>query len=379
MTVRIWVLLLGCWLMSNCNTPSPQQQTTETQESSTIVERTGLYTNSFGLVIHAGAGFLKKENVSDSMEAVYIAKLTEAITAGHQVLEQGGTSLEAVKSCINIMEDSPLFNAGKGAVFTHEGTNELDASIMEGQTLNAGAVAGVKRVKNPINLAAEVMQNSKHVLLTGAGAEAFAQERGIELIDPSYFYTPALYQTLQNIIKREEKAKAKKQEKEAAQTSSLDLDIYQNPFIKGAKFGTVGCVALDKNGNLAAGTSTGGMTNKRWNRIGDSPIIGAGTYANNATCAVSCTGTGEYFMRSLVAYDISALMEYKGSTLKEATQEVIQNKLKELGGLGGVIALDKDGNVSMDFNTPGMHRAFMDDQGNLTIGLYQENFPTQTK
>ncbi|MFK7798603.1 MAG: isoaspartyl peptidase/L-asparaginase family protein [Aureispira sp.] len=378
MNVKIWILLLGCWLMSNCNAPAPQE-TIVASKNATTGERTGLYTNSFGLVIHAGAGFLKKENVSDSMEAVYKAKLTEAITAGHQVLEQGGTSLDAVTTCINIMEDCPLFNAGKGAVFTHEGTNELDASIMEGSTLNAGAVAGVKRVKNPINLAAEVLQNSKHVLLTGKGAEEFAQERGVELVDPSYFYTPALYKTLQNVIKREEKKKAKQQQKEGVQTGSLDLDAYENPFIKSAKFGTVGCVALDKNGNLAAGTSTGGMTNKRWNRIGDSPIIGAGTYANNATCGVSCTGTGEYFMRSLVAYDISALMDYKGSTLKEATEEVIQRKLKELGGLGGVIALDKDGNVSMDFNTPGMHRAFMDDQGNLTIGLYQENFPTQTK
>jgi beta-aspartyl-peptidase (threonine type) len=362
--------------MSNCNTPTPQEQTNEPKNEPTTVERTGLYTNSFGLVIHAGAGFLQKENVSDSMEAVYIAKLTEAITAGHQVLEQGGTSLDAVTACINIMENSPLFNAGKGAVFTHEGTNELDASIMDGQTLNAGAVAGVKRIKNPINAAAEVMQNSKHVLLTGAGAEEFAQERGVELVDPSYFYNPKLYKTLQDVLKREEKKKAKK---EGIQTRAIDLDAYENPFIKGAKFGTVGCVALDKNGNLAAGTSTGGMTGKRWNRIGDSPIIGAGTYANNATCGVSCTGTGEYFMRSLVAYDISAMMEYKGSSLQEATQEVIQHKLKELGGLGGVVALDKDGNASMDFNTPGMHRAFMDDQGNLTIGLYKENFPTPTK
>ncbi len=376
MNVRIWILLLGCWLMSNCNTPTPQEQTNEPKNEPTTVERTGLYTNSFGLVIHAGAGFLQKENVSDSMEAVYIAKLTEAITAGHQVLEQGGTSLDAVTACINIMENSPLFNAGKGAVFTHEGTNELDASIMDGQTLNAGAVAGVKRIKNPINAAAEVMQNSKHVLLTGAGAEEFAQERGVELVDPSYFYNPKLYKTLQDVLKREEKKKAKK---EGIQTGAIDLDAYENPFIKGAKFGTVGCVALDKNGNLAAGTSTGGMTGKRWNRIGDSPIIGAGTYANNATCGVSCTGTGEYFMRSLVAYDISAMMEYKGSSLQEATQEVIQHKLKELGGLGGVVALDKDGNASMDFNTPGMHRAFMDDQGNLTIGLYKENFPTPTK
>ncbi len=327
-----------------------------------------MYTNSFGFVIHGGAGSVTKKNLSDSLEALYIAKLTEAITAGHRILEQGGSSLEAVTTCIAILEDSPLFNAGKGAVFTHEGTNELDASVMEGKGLNAGAVAGVRRIKNPINLAAEVMNNSKHVLLTGAGAEVFAQERGIELIDPSYFFTQDRYNYLQNLLK---------EDADKSTSKATPAPIYQDPFIKDTKYGTVGCVALDKDGNLAAGTTPGGMTNKRWHRIGDSPIIGAGTYANNATCGVSCTGAGEYFMRSLVAYDVSAMLEYKGSSLSDAVTEVVHQKLVALEGAGGLIALDKDGNVAMDFNTNGMYRAFMDDAGNLTIGIYKENFPTQ--
>lgn len=370
MRVTIYIFLfLTSLVISGCKETSQEQPTSTPPPTP---ERVGLYTNSFGLVIHGGAGTIKKENMSDSLEAAYKAKLTEAIIAGHQILAKGGSSLAAVTACINIMEDSPLFNAGKGAVFTHEGANELDASIMDGKTLNAGAVAGVKRIKNPINLALEVMNNSKHVLLAREGAEEFAQEHGFELLDPSYFYTQKRYESLQRA-----RARAKVEldhEDESKKTSSLE--DYQDPFIRDTKFGTVGCVALDKAGNLAAGTSTGGMTNKRWNRIGDSPIIGAGTYANNTTCGVSSTGSGEYFMRGLIAYDISAQVEYKGSNLQEATQEVIQNKLKALGGDGGVIALDKDGNASMEFNTAGMYRAFMDDQGKLTLGFYKENFKT---
>lgn len=365
-------LLLGCILMSHCN-PSPANSQ---KDQPTPVKRTGLYTNSFGLVIHGGAGTIKKENMTDSLEAAYLAQLEEAIRAGHQILEKGGSSLEAVTACITIMEDSPLFNAGKGAVFTHEGANELDASVMEGHTLNAGAVAGVKRVKNPILLAVEVMNNSNHVLLSREGAEEFAQGQGIELVEPSYFYTEKRHQSLQRAKEREQVELD--HDGEHKKTGAIEQD-YQDPFIRDSKFGTVGCVALDKAGNLAAGTSTGGMTNKRWNRIGDSPIIGAGTYANNLTCGVSSTGSGEYFMRGLVAYDISAMMEYKKSPLQEATKEVIQNKLQALGGSGGVVALDKKGNVSMEFNTAGMYRAFMDDQGNLTLGIYGENFPTQKK
>ncbi|HPF10044.1 MAG TPA: isoaspartyl peptidase/L-asparaginase [Flavobacteriaceae bacterium] len=309
----------------------------------------------FALVIHGGAGTILKENMSDSLENAYRAKLEEAIRTGYAILEKGGPSLEAVMRTINVLEDSPLFNAGKGAVFTHEETNELDASIMDGATLNAGAVAGVTHIKNPINLAYEVMENSPHVLLAGKGAEEFAQTRGFDLVDPSYFYTENRFQSLQRI-----------KEKEANKTAAL-----WDPYIKNSKFGTVGCVALDKAGNIAAGTSTGGMTNKRWNRIGDSPIIGAGTYANNNTCGVSSTGWGEYFIRALVAHDISALMEYKGLTLQEAAAEVIQKKVPTLGGDGGVVALDREGNIAMEFNTAGMYRAYIDINGELYVGIYK--------
>jgi beta-aspartyl-peptidase (threonine type) len=257
------------------------------------------------------------------------------------------------------MEDSPLFNAGKGAVFTHEGSNELDASIMDGATLNAGAVAGVKHIKNPIDLARDVMQKSEHVMLYGAGAEEFAKGMGYKMMDKSYFYTQNRYESLQRVL---EKEKSKNEKKIS----------FEDSYIKNSKFGTVGCAALDKHGNLASGTSTGGMTNKRWNRIGDAPIIGAGTYANNATCAISSTGWGEYFIRSVVAYDISALMEYKGMTLQEAASEVIQKKVPALGGDGGIVAIDKDGNVAMEFNTAGMYRATMNSEGELIIKIYKE-------
>lgn len=317
--------------------------------------------SKFGIVIHGGAGTILKENMSDSLELAYKEILTKAIKKGHDILARGGTSLEAVQRTINIMEDSPLFNSGKGAVFNHDGVNELDASIMDGKTLNAGAIAGVTTVKNPINLAYEVMVNSDHVLLSGKGAETFAKQKGIELVDPSYFYTDSRYRSLQRAIERES---------DNRETTST-TDLYDS-FIKNEKYGTVGCVALDKNGNIAAGTSTGGMTNKRWNRIGDSPIIGAGTYANNATCGVSSTGWGEYFIRGMVAYDISAMMEYAQKTLQESAQEVIQKKLTKLGGTGGIVALDKEGNVAMEFNTPGMYRAHMNAQGDLTLGIYKK-------
>jgi len=313
--------------------------------------------STFGIVIHGGAGTILKKNMSDSLEDAYKAKLEEAIRVGHDILANGGSAMEAVTKTINVMEDSPLFNAGKGAVFTHEETNELDASVMDGATLNAGAVAGVTRIKNPIDLALEVMNNSPHVMLSGKGAEVFAAERGFELVDPMYFYTERRFQSLQNVKKRESENK---------------ISVIEDPFIKNSKFGTVGCAALDKNGNLAAGTSTGGMTNKRWNRIGDAPIIGAGTYANNATCAVSSTGWGEYFIRAMVAHDISAMMEYKGVSLQEAASEVIQKKVPELGGDGGIVAIDKDGNVAMEFNTAGMYRAHMNANGELIIGIYKE-------
>lgn len=317
--------------------------------------------NEFAIIIHGGAGTILKKNMSDEKEAEYKAKLEEAIKVGHTILKNGGTSQEAVMKTIQVMEESPLFNAGKGAVFTNAGTNELDASFMDGKTLNAGAVAGVKDVKSPIELAIKIMTDSEHVMLSGEGASTFAKEKGLEIVDPSYFFTENRFNSLQRI-----KEKEKTELDHDAKAAFFDADI------KDSKFGTVGCVALDKDGNISAGTSTGGMTNKRWGRIGDAPIIGSGTYANNKTCGVSSTGWGEYFIRSQVAYDISAQMEYQQKTLKEATTDVIQNKLTKLGGTGGVVALDKNGNMSFEFNTEGMYRASMDEKGELIIKIYKE-------
>lgn len=318
--------------------------------------------SEFAIIIHGGAGTILRGNLSMKKEKAYRDKLEEAIRTGYIILKNGGTSQLAVVKTIQVMEASPLFNAGKGAVFTHEETNELDASFMDGETLNAGAVAGVKNVKSPIELAVKIMTDSEHVMLSGEGASIFAKEKGLEMVDPAYFYTERRFKSLQR-IKNKVKTELDSDDKKAA---FYDTDI------KNAKFGTVGCVALDKNGNIAAGTSTGGMTNKRWGRIGDAPIIGSGTYANNKTCGVSSTGWGEYFIRSQVAYDISAQIEYQKKTLKEATKDVIQNKLTKLGGTGGVVALDKNGNMSFEFNTAGMYRASMNDAGELVLKIYKE-------
>ena len=333
-------------------------KTEETSTKKIVIKKV----NDFAIIIHGGAGTILKKNMSDEKEAAYKAKLEEAIRTGHVILKNGGTSQEAVMRTIQIMEESPLFNAGKGAVFTHEETNELDASFMDGKTLNAGAVAGVTSVKSPIELAIKVMTDSDHVMLSGKGAASFAEEKGLEIVDPSYFYTEKRFKSLQR-IKNRNKTALDHDDKKAA---FYDADI------KNAKFGTVGCVALDKNGNISAGTSTGGMTNKRWGRIGDSPIIGSGTYANNKTCGVSSTGWGEYFIRGQVAYDISAQIAYQQKTLKQATKDVIQNKLTALGGTGGVVALDKNGNMSFEFNTAGMYRASMNDKGDLVLKIYKE-------
>lgn len=349
-----FIVILGLTACVDTKNPDPENNT-----SSNAIE-TGAKDN-FGIVLHGGAGTILKEHTSDSLESAYKIKLEEAITAGYNVLENGGSALDAVTQTINVLENSPLFNAGKGAVFTHEGENELDASIMDGSNLNAGAVAGVKHIKNPINLARDVMENSPHVMLYGSGAEVFAKDMGYEIMDASYFYTQNRYDVLQKVLKRQ------KEEEEAKKVS------FNDPVNNDDKFGTVGCAALDKHGNLAAGTSTGGMTNKRWNRIGDAPIIGAGTYANNATCAISATGWGEFFIRTAAAYDISALMEYKGLSLEEAAKEVIQNKIPDLGGDGGIVAIDKDGNITMEFNTEGMYRASMNSKGEMVIGIYKEN------
>ncbi len=311
---------------------------------------------SFGLVIHGGAGTITKENTSPEKEKLYSEKLKEVLQTGYKILNKGGSALDAVEKCINMMEDSPLFNSGKGAVFAANGKNELDASIMEGKTLNAGAVAGVTHIKNPISLARLVMEKSPHVLLAREGAEAFAQEQGIELVDEKYFFTESRWDRLQ---------KAKQRETDRKSQSSLDIHPDE-------KYGTVGAAALDKNGNLAAGTSTGGMTNKHWGRIGDSPIIGAGTYANNKTCAISATGHGEYFIRGVITHDISAMMEYAGKTLQQAAREVIQRKLKAMGGSGGIIAIDHLGNVVMEFNTAGMFRGVVTDNSQPVVLMFGE-------
>ncbi len=352
-------LLIGFFMLFSCDFDQKSQNKSEVN-----AEIPTIPSEKFGIVIHGGAGTILKKNMSDSLELAYRQKLEEAIRVGHEILARGGSSLDAVTSTINILEDSPLFNAGKGAVFTHDETNELDASIMDGATLNAGAVSGVQRIKNPIDLANAVMTQSEHVMLSGNGAEDFAQLIGMELVDPSYFYTERRFQSLQKVKER--------LKKEYNHDSGNNAAVFEDPFIKNTKFGTVGCVALDKKGNLAAGTSTGGMTNKRWNRIGDAPIIGAGTYANNATCAVSSTGWGEYFIRAMVAHDISAMMEYKGVSLQEAASEVIQKKVPALGGDGGIVAIDKDGNIAMEFNTAGMYRAHMNAEGELILGIYKE-------
>ena len=297
---------------------------------------------AYAIVIHGGAGTITRALMSPEMEEAYELALNKALDIGESILKQGGSSIDAVEQTIIFMENSPLFNAGKGAVFTNSGKNELDASFMSGADLNAGAIGGVTNVKNPIRAARAVMEKSKHVMLSGKGAEEFSALQGLEIVDPSYFHTERRWNAL-------EQAKAA----EAAELQGMRTDSWPD-----YKFGTVGCAALDKSGNLAAGTSTGGMTNKRFNRIGDSPIIGAGTYANNATCAISSTGHGEFFIRYTVAHDISALMEYKGMSLEDAGREVINRKLVEAGGTGGVIAVDKNGNVAMPFNTEGMYRGY---------------------
>lgn len=315
----------------------------------------------WGMVIHSGAGNFTIESLGDR-QAEMRSAMTDALMAGHKVLAAGGSSLDAVQAAVVILEDSPQFNAGKGAVFTHEGTNELDASIMDGRTMMAGAVAGVKRVKNPILLARLVMEKSPHVMMVGEGAEAFGREQGgIEFVPESYFYTDLRWQQLQRALEEE------KTRRGAA------LAPRRGGPGEGTYFGTVGAVALDRQGNLAAATSTGGLTNKRFGRVGDSPIIGAGTYASNQSCAISATGTGEYFIRFTVAKDICARVEYRGVGVQAAADEVIQTVLKHAGGDGGVVGLDRRGNVVMSFNTAGMGRGHVGQDGRPVIMFTTED------
>lgn len=323
------------------------------------------------LVIHGGAGTITRQNLTPDKEKAYTEALQQALEAGYSVLKKGGTSLDAVEAAIRYMEDSPLFNAGKGAVFTNEGKNELDAAIMDGKTLKAGAIAGVTTIRNPITTARRVMEHSEHVMMVGKGAEKFAAQQGMEIVDPSYFRVEQRYQQL---LKAKEKEKIQLDHSEDPKPEpkpSKKQGSLNTIFMEGQKFGTVGAVALDQYGNLAAATSTGGMTNKRYGRVGDAPIIGAGTYANNLTCAVSATGHGEYFIRSVVAYDISALMEYKGLTVQQASEEVVMKKLVERGGEGGVIALDRQGNFAMPFNSEGMYRGYIKADGSSQALIYK--------
>jgi beta-aspartyl-peptidase (threonine type) len=310
---------------------------------------------TFAIAIHAGAGTIRREDLTVEKEQAIRETLEQAVRAGHSVLADGGSSLDAVTSAVTLLEDSPLFNAGKGAVFNAEGKNELDASIMEGAQLNAGAVASVRNIRNPILLARKVMTDSVHVMLMGEGAETFARDQGIVFEDDEYFYTEYRWQQLQ-------KAKASKQADASYLSETPDR-----------WFSTVGAVALDSEGNLAAATSTGGMTNKRWGRVGDSPIIGAGTYADNRSCAVSATGHGEYFMRATVARDICARVQYTGASLDEAADYVIKQQLLEMGGSGGIIAMDPRGNIALTFNTAGMYRASIDTRGQVEVAIYADD------
>ena len=318
---------------------------------------------NFVLVIHGGAGTITRQNMSEQNESAYKLSLEKALQAGYQILAGGGSSLDAVEAAVRILEDNPLFNAGKGAVFTNEGKIELDAAIMNGKNLAAGSMAGVTIIKNPVSGARAVMEKSGHVMLIGKGAETFAAEKGLDIVEPSYFYTQNRWDSLQQLIKRDSNNKINK-----VNTKTLLEPVEQ----RDSKFGTVGAVALDMQGNLAAATSTGGMSNKKYGRVGDVPIIGAGTYANNATCAISCTGWGEFFIRLVVAKSVSDLMEYKSLSLQKAAEEMIMKKVPQLGGDGGLIAVDKKGNISMPFNTPGMYRGYIRSDGKAVVKIYKD-------
>lgn len=319
----------------------------------------------WGLVMHGGAGTITRENMTPELERQIQGKMTEAMRAGYAVLRDGGSSVDAVVAAITVLENSPLFNAGKGAVFTAEGTNTLDSSIMDGFALTAGAVAGVEHVANPIQLARLVMTKSPHVLLAGAGAEEFARTQGIPMVDPSYFYTENRWRALQR-VKEQEKADTVSL-RDGAPTGEAPMETISHI----DKFGTVGVVALDRQGHIAAGTSTGGMTNKKWGRVGDSPIIGAGTYAG-PNCGVSGTGWGEFYIRNVVAYDICARMKYEHIPLERAAHEVIWEELEaQEPETGGIISLDGEGHVVMMFNTPGMYRGYVDQDGKVTTAIYK--------
>jgi beta-aspartyl-peptidase (threonine type) len=331
--IQIFILTVVFLLISGCSGKNRKNNSSSVSESPLKIE--------WAIAIHGGAGVITRDKITPQQDKEYREALSEALSEGEKILKNGGSAIDAVEASVRFMEDSPLFNAGKGAVFTHDGRNELDAAIMDGSNLGAGSVTCVTDIRNPISAARKVMTSSGHVMMAGSGASEFAREQGLEIVPPEYFYTERRYRELQAAFGKE-------------------------------KLGTVGCCALDIHGNLAAATSTGGMTNKRYNRIGDAPVIGAGTYANNATCAVSATGHGEFFIRFTVAHDISALMEYKGLSLGEASSLVVNDKLVKAGGKGGVICVDKWGNVAMSFNSEGMFRGFSTSVGEKAVCIYKE-------
>ena len=333
MNYRILFPILGLLviLFTSCKAPADHASSSEVPYPDAF---------EYALVIHGGAGNMNFQNLPEERQNIYKNALDSALQLGLDVLNEGGASIDAVEVVIRYLEDNPLFNAGRGAVFTSEGKNELDASIMTGQDLNAGAVAGVTDIRHPISAARAVMEQSEYVMFAGKGASVFAEQMGLEIVDPSWFFTQKRFESYQRAIEKE-------------------------------KHGTVGCVALDKEGNLCAGTSTGGMTNKKYGRIGDSPIIGAGTYANNATCGVSATGHGEYFIRWTVAHQISVLMEYKGYDVETAAREVVEKQLVEVGGSGGVVCLDKFGRPAMVTNTSGMFRAYGNSEGEHLVAIFK--------
>jgi L-asparaginase / beta-aspartyl-peptidase len=335
-----------------------QEQSTSTQPANEVrpENQPNMKTQQIGLVIHGGAGTIERSKMTPEKEREYRSGLERALTAGYEILKRGGSSLDATEAAVRVLEDDPHFNAGRGSVFTSAGTNEMDASIMDGKTLKAGAVGDVKHIKNPIGLARLVMEKSPHVMLDCAGAEAFAKANGIELVDQKYFFTQERWDALQRV---------KAAEKHRTSGAGKNFVITDQD-----RHGTVGAVALDKNGNLAAATSTGGTTNKLPGRIGDTPVIGAGTYANDQTCAVSCTGDGEYFIRAGAAHEVSALMKYRGVTLQEAAQAAV-DAVKELGGTGGLIAIDRNGNIALPFNTNGMYRGYVDPNGKFVVDIYR--------
>ncbi len=357
-----WVSITNCFFaiaLFSAGAPAfgeEQQTPAHAVTGARPVDQRKMQNEKFGLVIHGGAGTIERSNMTPEKEREYRAGLERALTAGYDVLKNGGSSLDATEAAVRVLEDDPHFNAGRGSVFTSAGTNEMDAAIMDGKTLAAGAVAALKHVKNPISLARLVMEKSGHVMMDGEGAEGFARENGIKLVDQKYFFTQERWEALQKI---------KAAEKDRTGGAGKAVFITDQD-----RHGTVGAVALDKNGNLAAATSTGGTTNKRPGRVGDTPVIGAGTYANNATCAVSATGDGEYFIRASVGHDISALMEYRGMSLKDAAQVALDNVAK-LGGTGGLIAIDREGNMALPFNTSGMYRGYVDPNGKFVVEIYK--------